>query len=58
MKVTVCNLSGFPDLMLLKDGEVRFIEVKGKGGKLSELQKYRHEQLKKQGFNVETKCPS
>lgn len=29
-----------------------FIEVKKESGKLSEIQKYRIEELKKQGFNV------
>jgi len=29
-----------------------FIEVKKIGGKLSEIQKYRHEEIRKQGFEV------
>jgi len=52
VKITVCNLNGFPDLMLLKNGRVEFIEVKGDGGRLSEIQKYRIEQLRSEGFNV------
>lgn len=43
-----------PDLMLLKDGKTFFIECKAEKGRLSELQKYRHEQLEEQGFEVRT----
>ena len=43
-----------PDLMLLKDGKTFFIECKAEKGKLSELQKYRHEQLQEEGFEVYT----
>jgi hypothetical protein len=43
-----------PDLMLLKGGKTFFIECKAEKGKLSELQKYRHEQLQEEGFEVYT----
>ena len=43
-----------PDLMLLKDGKTFFIECKAEKGRLSELQKYRHEQLEEEGFRVYT----
>ena len=43
-----------PDLMLLKDGKTFFIECKAEKGRLSELQKYRHEQLQEEGFEVYT----
>lgn len=43
-----------PDLMLLKDGKTFFIECKAEKGRLSELQKYRHEQLRDEGFGVYT----
>jgi hypothetical protein len=43
-----------PDLILLKDGKTFFIECKAEKGRLSELQKYRHEQLKDEGFEVRT----
>jgi hypothetical protein len=43
-----------PDLMLLKDGKTLFIECKAEKGRLSELQKYRHEQLQELGFEVRT----
>jgi hypothetical protein len=43
-----------PDLMLLKDGKTFFIECKTEKGRLSELQKYRHEELQEHGFEVRT----
>lgn len=45
-------MNGIPDLMALKDGKTMFIEVKKPKGILSELQKIRIEQLRKQGFEV------
>jgi len=45
-------MNGIPDLMALKDGKTMFIEVKTPKGILSELQKIRIEQLRKQGFEV------
>ena len=36
----------------MKPDEVKFIEVKGPKGNLSEIQKYRIEELKEKGFNV------
>ena len=47
---TSCN--GIPDLMCLKDGKTMFIEVKQPKGILSEIQKFRIEQLRNQGFEV------
>ena len=52
VKLIKTTMNGIPDLMALKDGSTVFIEVKTETGKVSELQKYRHEQLKKQGFTV------
>lgn len=46
------NLNGWPDLQCLKDGKCVFIEVKSKSGVLSDLQKHRHNQIKKAGFTV------
>ena len=54
VKVIQTNMNGWPDLMCLKDGKTFFIEVKTSRGKLSPLQQYRHEELKKRGFNVFT----
>ena len=44
------NRNGFPDLQALKDGQSIFIEIKRPNGKLSELQKYRLQQLTDKGF--------
>lgn len=54
IKIIQCNKNGMPDLMLLKDGNTFFIECKSDKGRLSELQKYRHEELEAQGFKVVT----
>jgi Holliday junction resolvase len=52
IKVIQSNAPGFPDLMALKEGRVIFLEVKQPGQKPRPLQLYRHEQLRKQGFEV------
>ncbi|HEX4888560.1 MAG TPA: VRR-NUC domain-containing protein [Luteibaculaceae bacterium] len=39
------NKAGIPDLLAVKEGKCRFIEVKRKNGKLSEIQKYRLQEL-------------
>jgi hypothetical protein len=46
-----------PDLILLKDKEVRFVEVKAPKGRLSAVQEYRHAELRARGFTVETIKP-
>lgn len=53
IKLGITNLPGIPDLLALKDGVVRFIEVKRLGEKPRPLQLYRHEQLRNMGFDVE-----
>ena len=52
VKLIKTTMNGIPDLMALKDGRTVFIEVKTDKGVTSEIQKFRHEQLKKQGFTV------
>ena len=52
VKINLCNKSGFPDLMMLKDGIASFVEVKRKGEKPRPLQLYRHEELRNAGFEV------
>ena len=52
VKLMRTNLNGIPDRMYLKDSQVFFIEFKSASGKLSELQKYRIEQLRINGFHV------
>ena len=52
VKLMKTNTNGIPDLMVLKDGVCKFIEVKKPNGKISELQKYRIKQLRKQNFDA------
>lgn len=47
------NLNGIPDLLLLREGKARFIEVKRPGNKPEPLQAFRIEQLRRAGFEVE-----
>ena len=44
--------NGYPDLFLFKDGEAIFIEIKENGDTLKPLQKYRIDELTKQGFKA------
>lgn len=53
IKLIKTNKNGIPDLLCLKAGErPLFIEVKNENGKLSELQKYRLDELNKLGFDA------
>ena len=49
-KIIKCNINGWPDLNLFKDGKTIFVEFKSLIGKQSELQKYQQKQLEAQGF--------
>ena len=54
IKLMKTNKNGIPDLIALKENETPyFIEVKTKKGKVSPLQAYRIEELKKLGFKVD-----
>jgi hypothetical protein len=44
--------SGYPDLQCLKNGKSTFIEVKEVNDTLKPLQKYRIDELRKQGFEA------
>ena len=57
IKLIMCNKAGLPDLVCMKPDEVKFIEVKGAKGRLSEVQKYRIDELKEKGFSVEVMKP-
>ena len=57
IKLIMCNKAGLPDIVLLKPDEVKFIEVKGPKGRLSEVQKYRIDELKEKGFDVQVMKP-
>lgn len=47
------NCNGIPDLLLLKDGQARFIEVKRPGMRPRPLQQHRIDQLRSMGFDCE-----
>lgn len=51
-KTIMLSKNGFPDVMAFRNGKSLFIEVKAPNGIRSELQKYRIEQLTKQGFTA------
>jgi Holliday junction resolvase len=52
VKLIKTTMNGIPDLMALKCGKTVFIEVKTEKGVTSKLQKFRHENLRSQGFAV------
>lgn len=52
IKLMKTNTNGIPDLLILKNGIAKFVEVKKPGGKISELQKYRIKKLREQGFDA------
>ena len=52
VKLMKTSTNGIPDLMGLRNGIAKFIEVKKPNGTISDLQKYRIKQLRKQGFEA------
>ena len=54
IKTILLSLSGFPDLFCFRKGVFIFLEIKAPNGKLSEVQKYRIEQIRKHDFIAET----
>jgi len=50
LKVVKCNITGYPDITLFRNGKTIFVEVKTETGKQSEIQKYVQKQLESQGF--------
>jgi|APGre2960657404_1045060.scaffolds.fasta_scaffold177077_2 Holliday junction resolvase len=52
VKLIKTNCNGIPDLVCFRNGETKFIEVKQPNGKLSVIQKYRKDEIEKQGFAV------
>jgi len=60
IKLIQTNKNGIPDLLCLhREKGVKFIEVKDINGRLSELQKYRHEEIfEKTGIITEIHKPS
>lgn len=54
IKLIKTNKNGIPDLLVLpKNSEAFFIEVKKEGGVLSKLQEYRINELNKHGLKTE-----
>lgn len=52
VKINICSMNGFPDLMVMKDGIVFFIETKSEGKTAKPLQQYVHEKLREENFTV------
>lgn len=52
VKIIQTTKNGWPDLQCHRAGVTVFIETKATGKTASELQKYRHRQLRSQGFTV------
>lgn len=53
VKLIKTSMNGIPDLMCLKDGDVKFIEVKQSKGIISPVQQYVIDILRTNGFDVE-----
>ena len=53
VKLIKTSMNGIPDLMCLKEGEVKFIEVKQPKGVISPIQQYVIDTLRINGFDVE-----
>ena len=53
VKLIKTSLTGIPDLMCLKDGDIKFIEVKQPKGVISPIQQYVIDTLRTNGFEVE-----
>ena len=53
IKLIKTSMNGIPDLMCLKEGEVKFIEVKQPKGVIYPVQQYVIDTLRINGFDVE-----
>jgi len=54
IKLKLTNKNGIPDLIAIPpNSDVKFIEVKKAGGKISKLQNYRIKELETHGVRVE-----
>ena len=54
IKLVKTNKNGIPDLIAIpKNSDVRLFEVKTPTGVVSQLQKYRHKELREHGLQVE-----
>jgi VRR-NUC domain len=52
IKLIRASKSGYPDLLLLKDGVATWVEVKAPGGRISPMQRLRAKELIKAGCVV------
>lgn len=52
VSVVRLSVNGYPDLLCMKDGKCIWIECKEKTDTLKPLQKYRIDELRKNGFEV------
>jgi Holliday junction resolvase len=52
IKLIQTNTNGIPDLLLIKDGRVVFVEVKRQYEKSTPLQQYVQKQLRDKGMSV------
>lgn len=56
VKLIQTNKNGIPDLLLIKNGIATFVEVKSETQRLTELQKYRADELRRFGCEVREEC--
>lgn len=52
LKIVLCNMPGFNDIILFRNKKTVFIEAKAPNKKADPLQEYRHSELRSQGFSV------
>lgn len=53
VKLVLTSKNGIPDLLLLKDGQASFVEVKRPGERPRPLQEFRISELRNNGFEVQ-----
>lgn len=51
-KISLCSVTGWPDLLCVKNGKVILIEVKAPGKKPTYLQEYTHQLIREYGLLV------
>jgi len=53
VRIIQASVAGIPDLLAIRGAETKFVEVKAKGGKVSKIQQYRHDEMRAHGIVVE-----
>lgn len=56
VKIIQTTMNGIPDLLLIKDGRVIFVEVKQKKEKSTPLQEYIQNKIRSKGIDVFETC--